>query len=78
MVGADSEQVIVANQNGVDTKNRNGTKFQYITGSLENTKETDEKIEIILERQGIKEHVCEILEGGNEAFKQREKKYDIK
>ena len=38
----------------------------------------EKKIEIILERQGIKEHVCEILEGGNEAFKQREKKYDIK
>jgi predicted ATPase len=78
VVGADSEQVIVANQNGIDTKNRNSTKFQYATGSLENTKETDEGIEIILERQGIKEHVCEILEGGNEAFKQREIKYDLK
>jgi len=78
VVGADSEQVIVANQNGVDTKNKNGTKFQYASGSLENTKETDEKIDIILERQGIKEHVCEILEGGNEAFKQREIKYDLK
>lgn len=78
VVGADSEQVIVANQNGIDTKNKNGTKFQYASGSLENTKETDEKIEIILERQGIKEHVCEILEGGNEAFKQREMKYDLK
>ena len=78
VVGADSEQVIVANQNGTDTKNKNGTKFQYATGSLENTKETDEGIEIILEKQGIKEHVCEILEGGNEAFKQREIKYDLK
>ena len=78
VVGADSEQVIVANQNGIDTKNKNSTKFQYITGSLENTKETDETIEIILEKQGIKEHVCEILEGGNEAFKQREIKYDLK
>ena len=78
VVGADSEQVIVANQNGTDTKNKNGTKFQYATGSLENTKETDEGIEIILEKQGIKEHVCEILEGGNEAFKQREIKYDFK
>lgn len=78
VVGGDSEQVIVANQNGIDTKNRNGTKFQYVSGSLENTKETDEGIEIILESQGIKEHVCEILEGGNEAFKQREIKYDLK
>ncbi len=78
VVGADSEQVIVANQNGIDTKNRNSTKFQYITGSLENTKKTNELIKIILEKQGIKEHVCEILEGGNEAFKQREIKYDLK
>ncbi|WP_394344425.1 AAA family ATPase [Aggregatimonas sangjinii] len=78
VVGADSEQVIVANQNGVDTKNENGAKFQYVSGSLENSKEADEGIEIILERQGIKEHVCEILEGGNEAFKQREIKYDLK
>lgn len=78
VVGADSEQVIVANQNGIDTKNKNGTKFQYTSGSLENTKETDEGVEVILEKQGIKEHVCEILEGGNEAFKQREIKYDLK
>ncbi len=78
VVGADSEQVIVANQNGVDTKNKNGAKFQYTSGSLENTKETDEGVKIILERQGIKEHVCEILEGGNEAFKQREIKYNLK
>jgi predicted ATPase len=78
VVGGDSEQVIVANQNGIDTKNRNSTKFQYTSGSLENTKESNEGIEIILEKQGIKEHVCEILEGGNEAFKQREIKYDLK
>jgi len=78
VVGADSEQVIVANQDGIDTKNRNDTKFQYVSGSLENTKEKDVTIKIILESQGIKEHVCEILEGGNEAFKNREMKYDLK
>ncbi|MGI0105863.1 TrlF family AAA-like ATPase [Salinimicrobium sp. WS361] len=77
VVGADSEQVIVANQNGIDTKNRNNIKFQYVSGSLENSKNRDESNEIILESQGIKEHVCEILEGGNEAFKQREMKYDL-
>lgn len=78
VVGADSELVIVANQNGIDTPNKNGSKFQYIYGSLENTKTLDNTIKITLNSQGIKEHVCEILEGGNEAFKQRELKYDIK
>jgi predicted ATP-dependent endonuclease of OLD family len=78
VVGADSELVIVANQNGIDTPNISGAKFQYTSGSLENTKELDNSIKVTLHSQGIKEHVCEILEGGNEAFKQREKKYDIK
>ena len=78
VVGADSELVIVANQNGIDTPNISAAKFQYTSGSLENTKELDNSINITLHSQGIKEHVCEILEGGNEAFKQRELKYDIK
>ncbi len=77
VVGADAEQIIVANQHGKDSKNRNSTKFQYVSGGLEFTKEKDNSIEIILESQGTKEHVCEILEGGDEAFKKREKKYAI-
>lgn len=77
VVGSDSELVIVANQNGTDSPNTNGIKFQYVTGSLENSKEFDDSIKITLDTQGIKQHVCEILEGGNEAFKQRERKYSI-
>lgn len=30
-----------------------------------------------LNRRGIREHVIEILEGGDEAFKKREEKYDL-
>lgn len=78
VVGADSELVIVANQNGIDTPNIKGSKFQYTSGSLENTKEFNKNIEVTLESQGIKEHVCEILEGGDEAFKKRELKYALK
>ena len=74
-VGADSESIIIANQNGIKTKNVDNKKFQYKTGSLENTCQKDTKFESVLGSQGIKEHVCEILEGGNEAFKQRERKY---
>lgn len=76
-VGSDSEQIIVANQHGINTPNLNNVKFQYSHGSLENTKPNNPSSSITLLSQGIREHVCEILEGGNEAFKKREKKYAI-
>lgn len=75
VVSADSENVIVANQNGEDSPNENGDRFQYINGSLENTKKKDESCPTILASQGIREHVCEILEGGKDAFIKRERKY---
>lgn len=37
VVGADSEEVIVANQNGKNAPNDGGIKFQYVSGSLENS-----------------------------------------
>jgi len=77
VVSADAEQIIVANQHGEKSPNLDGCKFQYVTGGLEYTKEKDEEIEITLFSQGIREHVCEVLEGGNEAFKKRERKYGI-
>ncbi|MDQ6987016.1 MAG: hypothetical protein Q9M25_04345, partial [Mariprofundaceae bacterium] len=77
VVNADAEEVIVANQHGEDSKNQGDIKFQYITGSLENTKSKDAKTDIVLQSQGIREHACEILEGGTEAFKKRENKYAI-
>ena len=77
VVNADAEEVIVANQHGEDSKNQHDIKFQYITGSLENTKPRDNTVGIVLHSQGIREHVCEILEGGTEAFKKRENKYAI-
>jgi hypothetical protein len=77
VVGADAELVIVANQNGKDAPNKNGIKFQYVTGALENSINRDDSDvnKPILERQGIREHICEILEGGKDAFDIREKKY---
>ena len=76
VVGADSEEVIVANQNGKNAPNDRGIKFQYVHGSLENTSAriTDD-YEPILYRCGIREHVCDILEGGENAFRDRENKY---
>ena len=75
VVGADAEQVIVANQHGVHNENAGGTKFAYVSGSLENSFSKKTGNIPILESQGIREHVCEILEGGEDAFKKRENKY---
>jgi predicted ATPase len=78
VVGADSELVICANQNGEKNLNNTSKKFQYVTGSLEHTFPKINGKNEILESQGTREHVCEVLEGGNIAFKLREKKYSIK
>lgn len=75
VVGADSELIIIANQHGKDSPNINHIKFQYKSGSLENTYSFIDTKECILDKQGIREHVCEILEGGKEAFEKRERKY---
>ncbi|ONH62734.1 hypothetical protein A9Y58_00031 [Streptococcus parauberis] len=73
VVGADAENVIVANQHSEDSPNTHGIQFDYTNGSLENT--YTKSMKYTLEKQGIREHVVEILEGGKEAFEKREKKY---
>jgi predicted ATPase len=78
VVGGDSELVIVANQHGVNTKNLDGKKFAYKAGSLENSKSRDGENPIVLESQGIREHVCDVLEGGGDAFRLRENKYGLR
>lgn len=76
VVGADSEEVIVANQNGKNAPNDGAIKFQYVSGSLENSSKRNADNDVpILHRCGIREHVCDILEGGENAFKDRENKY---
>lgn len=74
VVATDSELVVVANQDGQNNKMNRKYKFEYITGSLENTF-VKKSAQGILYQMGIKEHVCDILEGGKDAFREREKKY---
>ena len=74
VVAADSEEVIVSNQDGINSKNQDNIKFEYRSGAMENTYEKD-KTKPVLISQGIREHVCDLLEGGDIAFKQRENKY---
>lgn len=76
VVGADAENIIVAHQQSNTEKNKNGKKFQYINGSLENTQTKDKLCKFILESQGIREHIFDVLEGGKEAFSKREQKYN--
>lgn len=78
VVTTDAENVIVANRQGeeVDNKNEN-TVFEYVNGALEKSF-VDSRKNGVLNKIGIKEHVCEILEGGERAFLERENKYNIK
>jgi hypothetical protein len=79
VVATDSENIIVANQEGQDSTPVTGHfRFQYVNGSIEHSFATNVGITEILYQQGIKEHACDILEGGDDAFKQRERKYSIK
>lgn len=77
VVPTDSENVIVANQQGQDNSKDNAKyRFEYITGSLENSF-SNPSATGILNQMGVKEHVCDILEGGTGAFLERESKYDL-
>jgi len=75
VVSTDSEQVIVANQQGQDQGKENKEyTFEYVSGALEYSFK-DPNQNGILYKMGIREHVCDILEGGENAFKRRELKY---
>lgn len=77
VIGADSEEIIVANRHGVDRPNFDGRAFEYLTGSLEHTQVLNASSPTVLGRWGIREHACEILDGGAEAFEKRKSKYKI-
>jgi len=80
VVGADAEETIVANQSGQEVGRENKKfRFEYVSGALENSFELDAVQEpAILFCKGIRQHVCEILEGGKEAFQKREQKYSFR
>jgi hypothetical protein len=75
VVGGDSEYVVVANQTGQESSRDNEHyRFEYVYGGLERSF-FDKAGKWILYRQGIREHVCEILDGGKDAFQRREQLY---
>lgn len=76
VVGADAEEIVVANRNGDDRKNRDNLTFDYLTGSLEHSS-PKRAATFDLDQMGIREHAVEILDGGEEAFQKRRDKYKL-
>lgn len=78
VVNADAENVIVADQRGQDNNSTCLFQFNYINGAIEHTKTKDISITDTLNSMGIREHITKIVEGGEEAFLKRERKYNFK
>ena len=76
VVNTDSEQILVANFD--PSLSMQSTNIHYVSGSLEHDKKYDNNEKILLNQRGIKQHICHVLEGGEKAFKERERKYAIK
>jgi len=72
VVNTDAEQIIIANYNG-----RHIPRLKYSSGSLEDQAKKIPDVEIEKFEDGIIEQVCNILEGGEQAFKKRKRKYQI-
>lgn len=81
VLGADADEVIVANQKGNNSPNKE-CRFEYRTGAIEDDapvyKQGSKVVEDgILNKQGIQQHICDVLEGGRRAFDLRKHKYHI-
>lgn len=74
VVNTDSEQVIVANFSRKTEEQ--SSAISYLSGALECDFKNNNPIEL-LELKTIKEHICHVLEGGEDAFKQRERRYGL-
>lgn len=78
VLGADAEEIIVANQDGVGTNNLNA-RFEYRSGAIENgepiTDGRGHTLNGVLYETGIQTQICDILEGGKLAFDLRKQKY---
>lgn len=77
VIGADAEEIIVANRHGDDRPNKHGRMFDYVSGLLEYIKPRNRHAKFVLESMGIREHACELLDGGTDAFQKRKDKYRI-
>ncbi len=78
VLGADAEEIIIANQSGRGTENAS-RRFEYRTGAIEDDSilkdESGNPLQGILYQKGIQTQICDILEGGRSAFDKRKNKY---
>lgn len=72
VVNTDSEQIVVSNYHG-----RRTPRLEYCSGSLENQAKAIPDVPVEDFEDGIIEQVCSILEGGETAFENRKRKYQI-
>ena len=75
VLGSDAEEIIVANQNGNNSPNKK-FRFEYRTGAIEENRSIP-GADDVLGKSSIQQHICDILEGGKEAFDLRKHKYQI-
>lgn len=80
VLGADAEEVIIANQQGKDAENEKA-RFEYRSGAIENDEvlkdASGNTLPGILNQAGIQTQMCDILEGGKTAFQLRQNKYAV-
>jgi hypothetical protein len=72
VVNTDAEQVVIADYDG-----KRIPRLKYCSGSLEDQAKKLPNLEVEKFEDGIIEQVCNILEGGEKAFDNRKKKYQI-
>lgn len=76
-IKSDAEEIIVANRHSSQHPNKDSVMFDYATGAIE-TSFVNKTASTALEKMGTREHACELLEGGEDAFENRRNKYNIK
>lgn len=74
VIGSDAEEIIIANQTSESSPNEK-YRFEYRVGCIENNRIEGENPKSILRKTEFQKQVCDILEGGKDAFKNRESKY---
>lgn len=78
VVGADSDLTIVVNRHSDDYPNgdQNPPLFSSVSGALEESQKNEKpESSVFLRRKSIKRHICEVVDGGREAFEKRQVRY---
>ena len=75
VVNTDSEQIYVANFD--KDREVQPSVIHYVSGGIEDSFKKQDEVIPYLQNMGIRQHILDILEGSEKAFKLREQKYSI-